>query len=75
VGLGDSANDVGMLREVHRPILVPRPDGNVDEALLAALPEAEQAPAPGPAGWNAAVLGVLRRATSQPRRSARVTQG
>jgi mannosyl-3-phosphoglycerate phosphatase len=60
IGLGDSGNDLPLLREVNRPILVPRPDGKVDEALRAAFPHAERAPAPGPTGWNAAVLAVLR---------------
>jgi mannosyl-3-phosphoglycerate phosphatase len=60
IGLGDSGNDVPLLHEVDRPILVPRPDGKVDEALRAAFPHAERAPAPGPTGWNAAVLAVLR---------------
>jgi len=59
VALGDSANDVSLLRAVERPILVPRPRGAVDPELAAALPGAEHAPAPGPAGWNAAVLAVL----------------
>jgi mannosyl-3-phosphoglycerate phosphatase family protein len=59
LGLGDAANDLSMLQAVDRPILVPRRDGRVDPALAAALPEAERAPEPGPAGWNAAVLAVL----------------
>lgn len=59
VGLGDAANDLPMLEAVDRPILMPRRDGTVDAALAAALPGAEQAPEPGPAGWSAAILGVL----------------
>jgi mannosyl-3-phosphoglycerate phosphatase family protein len=59
VGLGDAANDLPLLQAVDRPILVPRPDGSVSEALAAALPAAERAPRPGPEGWNAAVLAVL----------------
>lgn len=58
VGLGDSASDIPLLRAVARPIAVPGADG-VDPALAAALPGAECAHAPGPAGWNAAVLAVL----------------
>lgn len=60
VGLGDAGNDIGLLQAVDRPILVPRPDGQVDPELQAALPRAERAPLPGPAGWNTAVLAVLR---------------
>ena len=58
VGLGDSANDLPMLEAVDRPIVMPRENG-VEPALSAALPGAERGPAPGPAGWAAAVLGVL----------------
>lgn len=59
VALGDSANDLPMLSAVDRPIIVPRPTGVVDSELARALPNAERAPAPGAAGWNAAVLAVL----------------
>jgi mannosyl-3-phosphoglycerate phosphatase len=57
--LGDSPNDLSMLSVVDRPVLVPRPGGAVDASLAAALPGALRAPAPGPAGWNAAVLQLL----------------
>jgi mannosyl-3-phosphoglycerate phosphatase len=59
IGLGDAENDLGLLRVVDRPILIPRPDGRVDPALVLAFPEAERAPAPGPLGWNQAVLAAL----------------
>lgn len=59
VGLGDAANDLPLLLAVTRPIVMPRPDGTVDPALAARLPGVERAPAPGPAGWSAAVLTVL----------------
>ncbi len=58
-GLGDAANDLPLLLAVTRPIVMPRPDGTVDPALAARLPGVERAPAPGPAGWSAAVLTVL----------------
>lgn len=74
VGLGDAENDAPMLLAVDRPILVPRPDGRVDPALRRRLPAADVAPAPGPAGWNRAVLAVLSderrpraRARARPR--------
>jgi mannosyl-3-phosphoglycerate phosphatase len=60
VALGDSSNDLPLLQAVQRPIVIPRPHGGIDAAVLAALPGAERAPRPGPAGWNAAVLTVLR---------------
>jgi len=58
-GLGDAQNDLSLLLAVDRPIVVPRRDGRPDAVLAAALPHAELAPAPGPAGWNAAVLAAL----------------
>jgi mannosyl-3-phosphoglycerate phosphatase len=58
--LGDAANDLSMLQTVDRPIVVPLADGRLDPVLAAALPQAERAPAPGPAGWNEAVLTLLR---------------
>lgn len=59
LALGDAANDLELLRAADRAILVPRPDGSFDPALERELPAAERAPAPGPAGWNAAVLRAL----------------
>jgi mannosyl-3-phosphoglycerate phosphatase len=59
VGLGDAANDLPVLRVMDRPIVIPRADGTADASLVDALPRAECAPCPGPAGWNAAILAVL----------------
>ncbi len=59
VGLGDAANDLSMLEAVDRPIVMPGRGGVIDATLAAALPGAERAPAPGPAGWAAAILAVL----------------
>jgi mannosyl-3-phosphoglycerate phosphatase len=59
VGLGDAANDLSMLRVADRPIVMPGRDGGIDPTLAVALPEAERAPAPGPAGWAAAVVAVM----------------
>jgi mannosyl-3-phosphoglycerate phosphatase family protein len=59
VGLGAGPNDLPLLRAVDRPIVLPRAGGDVDQWMAAVLPDAEVAPAPGPAGWNAAVLAVL----------------
>jgi mannosyl-3-phosphoglycerate phosphatase len=59
VGLGDAPNDATLLRVVDRAILIPQPDGQVDATLAAAFPSSEIAPAPGPVGWNTAVLAVL----------------
>lgn len=59
VGLGDAPNDLPMLLATDRPILMPRRSGGVDPELASALPAAERAPEPGPAGWGRAVLAVL----------------
>ncbi len=59
IGLGDSANDLALLATVERPVIIPRPGGFLDRELLHGLPHAERAPAPGPGGWNAAVLTIL----------------
>lgn len=60
VALGDAANDQTLLSVADRPILCLRPDGTPDPTLAARFPSAERSPYPGPAGWNAAVLAVLR---------------
>ena len=62
VGLGDAPNDLSFLQAVDRPIVIPGRDGRLDPELASALPFAEAAPAPGPSGWNAAVLAVLEGA-------------
>jgi mannosyl-3-phosphoglycerate phosphatase family protein len=76
VGLGDAGNDLAMLAAVDRPVIVPRPDGTLDSRLASALPVAERAPAPGPGGWNAAMLvilagGALPTVTCRTRSAAR----
>jgi mannosyl-3-phosphoglycerate phosphatase len=56
VGIGDSWNDMELLRATDLPIVLPSEQA---QRLLAALPGARLAPAPGPAGWNAALLSLL----------------
>ena len=58
IGIGDSANDLPMLATVDQPILVQKPDGSYDPA--GQFPHVLYAPGIGPAGWNAAVLHVLK---------------
>ena len=60
VALGDSANDLPMLAAVHRAILLPKPDGSFDGRVLARLPKVTRGRAPGPQGWNLAVLALLK---------------
>jgi len=56
VGLGDSPNDVPMLRAVDRPFLVQRPDGTWESVDVPGL---VPIPAPGPEGWCMAVEQLL----------------
>jgi len=60
VALGDSANDLPMLKAANVAVIIPKPGGAHDEALVEALPRAILAPAPGPHGWNAAVLELVQ---------------
>jgi mannosyl-3-phosphoglycerate phosphatase family protein len=61
IALGDSSNDLSMLRLVDRPILIPKSDGTFSREILRALPNITRAPRPGPVGWNDAVLEELRK--------------
>jgi mannosyl-3-phosphoglycerate phosphatase len=65
VALGDSGNDLPMLEAAGRAVLVPQPGGNFDKEVLARLPRITRALAPGPAGWNQAVLNLLRPTVQQ----------
>ena len=58
--LGDSANDLPMLASVDHAFLLPRPDGTFDREVLAQMPTVKRGVAPGPQGWNQAVLGLLQ---------------
>jgi len=60
VALGSSANDLPMLAAVDVAVLLPQPDGRFDAEVLARLPAIRRANAPGPAGWNDAVLRILK---------------
>jgi mannosyl-3-phosphoglycerate phosphatase len=60
IALGDSPTDIPMLAAVDRPVLLPGPDRNFAPEVEARFPRLLRAPAPGPAGWNAIVLRLLR---------------
>lgn len=64
VGLGDSPNDITLLRGVDLPILVARPNGRYDPETLAAVPHARRAGGVGPAGWTRAVERLLGQTKS-----------
>ena len=56
-GIGDSLNDIPMLKAVDIPILVRKPGGGYDERVkIAGMAIAD---APGPYGWNSAVLKLI----------------
>jgi mannosyl-3-phosphoglycerate phosphatase len=59
VGIGDSLNDLPLLLMVDHPILVQKPDGSYDPDIN--LPGLIRAPGIGPAGWNHAVLELLKQ--------------
>ncbi|MBI3484730.1 MAG: HAD-IIB family hydrolase [Acidobacteria bacterium] len=59
IALGDSANDLPMLVAADAAVLLPKHDGSLDEAVTAKLPRIIRGSAPGPAGWNEAVLQLL----------------
>jgi len=59
VGLGDSPNDLGLLAAVDHAVLLPHPDGSFAREVLTKLPHVTHGAAPGPAGWNEAVLRIL----------------
>lgn len=63
IGIGDAPNDLALLTSVQHPIVIPRPDGTADPELAERLPGAQIAPRSGPAGWNEAVLAVIRGET------------
>lgn len=61
VALGDSANDLTMLRLVDRPILIPKADGTFDSDVTKAIPQIARASKPGPSGWCTSLMKVLQR--------------
>jgi mannosyl-3-phosphoglycerate phosphatase len=64
VALGDSPNDIPMLRAVDMPIVVALPNGRYDAETLAAVPHARRAGGIGPVGWNRAVLRLLSKGSA-----------
>lgn len=58
VALGDSSNDLPMLRQADYSVAIRKPDGRHDPDLD--LPHLIRADGIGPAGWNTAILKILR---------------
>lgn len=59
VGLGNSANDLPLLQNVDRPILVRNFDGSYDQEVVKSLPDVQRTQAIGPEGWREAVDQIL----------------
>ncbi len=59
IGLGDGLNDLPLLREVDHPVLIRREDGKFDPRIN--VPGLYRTEGIGPAGWNEAVLKLLKR--------------
>ncbi len=57
--IGESLNDLPLLLMVDHPVLVQKSDGSYDPDIN--LPHLIRAPGVGPAGWNHAVLKLLRQ--------------
>jgi mannosyl-3-phosphoglycerate phosphatase len=58
-GLGNSANDTGMLSAVDVAILVQKPGGGYDPVVTHAIPGVQRSPLPGPRAWTASVTHLL----------------
>ncbi len=59
IALGDSLNDLPMLRAADHPVLVQKPDGSYAPEVK--LPNLHLAPGAGPAGWNESVQELLNK--------------
>ncbi len=59
VGLGNSANDLPLLRVVDQPILVRNPDLSWDEIVAQQLPTVRKTARIGPEGWREAIEEIL----------------
>ncbi len=57
VGIGDSKNDIPMLKEVDIPVLIMKPDGSYEDINLPNLIKSKY---PGSKGWNQVVLEILK---------------
>lgn len=60
IAIGDSPNDIPMLKRVDYPIIVQKHDGNYDPRID--IPNLIKADGIGPEGWNKAVLKLIKNA-------------
>ncbi|MDA3947025.1 MAG: HAD-IIB family hydrolase [Helicobacteraceae bacterium] len=56
IALGDSANDLTMLKSVDLPVLIPHKDGSYLDCYIDGM---IKAPFPGPEGWNSVLKGYF----------------
>lgn len=63
VALGDSPNDIEMLRNVDYPIVVQKKDGSYNRQIVRNVKGCIKAEGIGPEGWNSAVLQLISSAT------------
>ena len=65
IGLGDSGQDLSMLREVNTPILIRKSDRSWDSTITQNLAGIKKTMKLGPDGWSEAVEEVLSAAESE----------
>lgn len=61
VGMGNSANDLPLLRETDIAVAIRNPDGQWDAQVIENLPAAQRSEAIGPQGWGEAMERILDR--------------
>ncbi|MBI4482007.1 MAG: HAD hydrolase family protein [Acidobacteria bacterium] len=59
VGLGNSANDLPLLKEVDVPVVVKNPDGSHDPEILRSLSGVRRTEGIGPEGWREAIRRIV----------------
>lgn len=59
IGLGNSVNDLPMLRLVDHPVVVKNFDGSYDPEILRALPHIDRTNGIGPQGWSEAIRSIV----------------
>jgi mannosyl-3-phosphoglycerate phosphatase family protein len=59
VAVGDSPNDLPMLRKVDMPVVVRKQNGVHDSSLV--LPKLVRADGIGPEGWNKAIIQIIKQ--------------
>ncbi len=59
IAIGDSPNDIPMLKEVDFPVVVMKPDGSYDQRIN--IPNIIKAKGIGPDGWNNDILKLIKK--------------